>query len=306
MSETREKVNDLAAAESPEDISQRDKHTAELKALEVEFRAAIEDESTVTTRTVPETSESREYRELEDRVNVGSIVKAVADAGGTVGAERELQQHLNAGGNFIPLSLLRDEHRAATVPTGDEPSATTPLIDQVFPSSIMAFAGVDLRERPAGELGYPVITTGVTIHAPAGSAAAAETDGAIAVTTLAPKRLQGSLALRRRRLGDVRRAGQRRAVPSPGGRDVEDGFRSAEPDRRRHLGQGYRSDKSQQRDDGGDLSVGSLRRRRRRVRRECRRDSAGSSEPAARARSSTWAQLSSTPGRRRKCPWPKR
>ena len=197
MSETREAVNGMVDATTPEDISRRDKLGAELKALEVEFRAAIEAESTVTTRTSPETPESREYRELRERVNVGAVVKAVADGGGTTGAERELQQHLKAGGNYIPLSLLRDEHRAATVPSGDEPSVPMPLIDQVFPSSIMAFAGVDLRERPAGETGYPVITTGVTIHAPAGSAAAAETDGAIAVITLAPKRLQGSLALRR-------------------------------------------------------------------------------------------------------------
>ena len=127
---------------------------------------------------------------------MGAIVKGMADLGGTTGAERELQQHLGQGAGFIPLSMLAEE-RAATVPSGDEPSDAMPLIQQVFPSSAMAFAGVDLRERPAGEQGFPVLETGVTVHSVASSADAAETNGAVAVKTLAPKRLQGNLAFRR-------------------------------------------------------------------------------------------------------------
>ena len=51
MSETREKVNDLAAAESEDDISQREKLSAELKAQEVELRAAIEADASTTSES---------------------------------------------------------------------------------------------------------------------------------------------------------------------------------------------------------------------------------------------------------------
>ena len=53
MSETREKVNDLAGAESADDISRRDTLSAELKAQEVELRTAIEADAD----TPPETRE---------------------------------------------------------------------------------------------------------------------------------------------------------------------------------------------------------------------------------------------------------
>ena len=68
MSETREKVNDLASAESDADISQREKLSAELKAQEVELRAAIEAEDS-------KTPESREWADVSSRFDLGRDVR---------------------------------------------------------------------------------------------------------------------------------------------------------------------------------------------------------------------------------------
>ena len=179
--------------------------TARLKALEVTLQAALlaepedretDETTTETTETTTETAEDRELRELRGRANVAKIIKGVLD-GYADGPERELQAALKLPGNAIPLAMLVDEQRAAVALSGDEPAGARPVVPQVFPASIAAFAGVSIETVPTGQAVYPVITTGVTIHTPAGSAAAAETDAVIAVSTLTPKRLQGNIAVRR-------------------------------------------------------------------------------------------------------------
>ena len=69
MSETREKVNDLAGAQSAEDISRRETLSAEHKAQEVELRAAIAAEGAAST-----SPESREWSDLNSRFDYGRVV----------------------------------------------------------------------------------------------------------------------------------------------------------------------------------------------------------------------------------------
>ena len=70
MSETREKVNDLTAAESDADIARRDKLTAEFKAQEVELRAALEADDAADT-----TAETREWADVSNRFDLGGDVR---------------------------------------------------------------------------------------------------------------------------------------------------------------------------------------------------------------------------------------
>ena len=147
--------------------------------------------------------EGAEFRRMLDGFSVAKVVQAVASSEGTEGRERELQQHLGIGAHSIPIQSLAperrgEEHRAAATFTGDTPN-TTPrdIIAQVFPESIAAFAGIMGETVAAGEAIYPVITTGASVHRPAGSAAAGESTAAIGVTTLAPQRIQASFAYQR-------------------------------------------------------------------------------------------------------------
>ena len=81
MSETREKVNDLATAESEADISRREKLVDELKAQEVEYRAAIEAEDDTT----PET---REWADVSGRFDLGELFEGVMEHQGQLRCNR--------------------------------------------------------------------------------------------------------------------------------------------------------------------------------------------------------------------------
>ena len=94
MSETREKVNDLASAESADDISQRDKLCAELKAGEVELRAAIEADAD----TSPET---REWADVSGRFDLGEMFANVMEHRASSGAISEVQKERGLAANAI-------------------------------------------------------------------------------------------------------------------------------------------------------------------------------------------------------------
>ena len=111
-------------------------------------------------------------------------------------AQRESYSNITAWAACpFPLSLL--ETRAETAISGDNPNVARPVLGQLFPTSIAAFAGVAVETVPSGEAGYPVITTGATVEALAQGASGTESTGAITITTLVPKRLQASLRYQR-------------------------------------------------------------------------------------------------------------
>ena len=113
MSETREKVNDLAAAESEDDISRREKLSAELKAQEVELRAAIEADGAANT-----TSETREWADLSSRFDLGEMFTNVIEHRASAGAIGEVQKERGLAANALPVEMLM-EKRAVTEAPGD-------------------------------------------------------------------------------------------------------------------------------------------------------------------------------------------
>ena len=167
-----------------------------VRAMQSELEAAAllePDEHEHRSETV--TSEDLELRGLIGNANAGRIIEAAIRGHATEGAERELQQHYGLSSMSLPLSLL--ETRAVATVTGDEPNESRPVLGQLFPSSVAAFAGVAIETVAVGEAGYPVISTGATPEELAKSAAGTESTAAIVITTLTPKRLQASLRYQR-------------------------------------------------------------------------------------------------------------
>ena len=139
-------------------------------------------------------AEGRELRQLANKASVGRMLAGILEEG--EGADRELRSALgNMPADYIPMVLL--ERRAAVTTTGDEPASAQPFIGRVFPQSAAAFCGVDVQGVAVGQVVVPVLSTGVTIGGPhTDSTEVTETTGAVTISTLEPKRLNGSFAVK--------------------------------------------------------------------------------------------------------------
>ena len=184
MSETREKVNDLAGAESADDISRRDTLSAELKAQEVELRAAIEADAD----TPPET---REWADVSGRFDLGEMFTNVMEHRDSAGAIGEVQKERGLGPNAIPTEMLM-EKRAVTPAPADAGQSQAQITGFVFPQSVAAFLSIPSPIVPVGDATFPVLTSDPAAGTPAENAAQAETTGAFSADVLTPKRIQAS------------------------------------------------------------------------------------------------------------------
>ena len=184
MSETREKVNDLAGAESEADISQRDKFVAEMKAQEAELRAAI----AADDNTTPET---REWADVSSRFDLGEMFTNVMEHRDSAGAIGEVQKERGLGPNAIPTEMLM-EKRAVTPAPADTGQSQAQITGFVFPQSVAAFLSIPSPIVPVGDATFPVLTSDPAAGTPAENAAQAETTGAFSADVLTPKRIQAS------------------------------------------------------------------------------------------------------------------
>ena len=144
-------------------------------------------------------AEGREIRQLVSKASAGRMLAGILEEGEGQGADRELRAALGIPSDYIPLAML--ERRAAVALTGDEPANAVPFIGRVFPMGAAAFCGVDVQSVGVGQVVVPVLATGVTIGGPyTNSTEATETTGAVTLSTLEPKRLNGSFAVRQKDL----------------------------------------------------------------------------------------------------------
>ena len=184
MSETREKVNDLASAESADDISRRDTLSAELKAQEVELRAAIEADDAATTET-------REWADVSSRFDMGEMFTNVMEHRDSAGAIAEVQKERGLGPNAIPTEMLM-EKRAVTPAPADTGQSQAQITGFVFPQSVAAFLSIPSPIVPVGDATFPVLTSDPAAGVPAENASQSETTGAFSADVLTPKRIQAS------------------------------------------------------------------------------------------------------------------
>ena len=143
MSETREKVNDLVTAESADDVTQRDKLSADLKALEAELRAAIEADGAAST-----SPEAREWDDLNSGFDLGEMFTNVIEHRANSGEIAEVQAERGLAANAIPTDMLMVEYRAVDSGTwrrGPEPEPDCRLR---VPSVSGGFPGDSFRYGP--------------------------------------------------------------------------------------------------------------------------------------------------------------
>ena len=196
LSEVREKLNGLAG--EPEALTEEQRATAdalhvEYADLEVKFRAAMVSESDAETRAkelFSDDPQAVEYRALVGRASVGRIFKAALEHRQTEGAESELQKHRGLAANQIPLALLQE--RAATPAPTNVGTMQQPVVPWVFPGAVSAFLGVSQPVVPVGEVIFPVMSSELSVEAPAEGASTTETTGSFTADALQPARLQAS------------------------------------------------------------------------------------------------------------------
>ena len=187
MSETREAVNDLAGAQSAEDISRRETLSAEHKALETEYRAAVAAEGAANT-----SPESREWSDLNNRFDLGELFASVIEHRDSNGVLAEVQKERKLGANAIPTELLMVEHRAVTPAPGDVGQNQSDITGYVFPQSVAAFLGIPSPMVGVGDQTFPVLTSDPAASTPAENAAVSETTGVYSADVLVPGRIQAS------------------------------------------------------------------------------------------------------------------
>ena len=186
MSETREKINSMPEirVDDADKLAERDELTAELKAQEVELRAAIEADDDTT-------SESREWADVSGRFDLGEMFTNVVEHRASAGAIAEVQTERGLGVNDIPTEMLM-EHRAVTPAPGDVGQSQSEITGYVFPQSVAAFMGIPSPIVPVGDATFPVLTSDPAAGVPAENGAQSETTGAFSADVLTPKRIQAS------------------------------------------------------------------------------------------------------------------
>ena len=201
LSELREKLNALNAVAELTD-AQRTEESALLasqKAVEVEYRGALQTEADADTTTTPD-AETRERLQLVARASLGAIFARAVEHRATDGAESELQAALDLAPNQVPIDLLRApvEHRAITPAPTHVGASEQPVLMPIFADGDAAFLGVDQVTVPAGDAVFPVLTNRPTVGGPhADSTEVAETTGAFTAELVKPERLQAAFTYRR-------------------------------------------------------------------------------------------------------------
>lgn len=241
-SEVRKRLGDIAGLEgdalTDEVREERDTLMVELRDSEPQLQAAIvaEDEERETSRREAgqdvvtreaETPEDREFRQLQDTVELRDYASALASKDGKLdtraaelnaaiferngAASAEIRTQLLAGedGVLVPWSALagraqrpapaRAEERADTasaLPATGVQVGERDFVGRVFAGGAAAFLGVRFDTVPVGEASYFVLTAGAT---PESKAAGAEKDAEEASLTgivMEPHRLSAAYTIR--------------------------------------------------------------------------------------------------------------
>ena len=156
----------------------------DLKALEAEYRTAIEADGAAS----PET---REWADLNGKFDLGEMFTNVMEHRASAGAIAEVQSERGLGGNDIPTEMLM-EKRAVTPAPGDVGQSQSEITGFVFPQSVAAFLAIPSPVVPVGDATFPVLTSDPAAGTPAENGAQSETTGAFTADVLTPGRIQAS------------------------------------------------------------------------------------------------------------------
>ena len=186
MSELRQKINDMTEIriDDADKLAERQKLSAELKAQEVELRAAIEADA----NTSPET---REWADVNGKFDLGTMFENVVEHRVSDGAIAEVQAERGLAANALPTEILMEKRAVTEAPTAVG-SSQSAIEGYVFPRSVAAFLGIPSPIVPAGDATFPVVTSNTAAGTPAEDADQSETDGEFSADVLSPSRIQAS------------------------------------------------------------------------------------------------------------------
>ena len=189
------KLSEVRSLALAADVSESDAASlrGQLAGLEVEYRAAVADE------TVTVDAETRERSELRDRSTFADYVGAAVLGSPLAGAAAEYAAAEGCPG-MLPVALFgapvaverRVEHRAITPgPAAGADSTTQPTVPALFARGDAASLGIQFPMVAFGEAHFPVLTTPPPAAIKAGSAAAPVTAGAFTLEKRSPSRVTG-------------------------------------------------------------------------------------------------------------------
>ena len=193
QSRLREAVNDALSKDKLTDPEREEmeKGTKRLQETEGELRAAITLEAAEDAELRNEFTddpETREFRALETRSNVGLYVSAAMSGGRVGGAELEFNQALKLPEDHFPLRLLApgQEQRATTAV--DAATQQTRWVDRLFAEACAMTLGFTFDSVAPGVAAYPVTTGGATPAQRGKSQLTADAGWTVGVTELKPTR----------------------------------------------------------------------------------------------------------------------
>ena len=188
MSELRQKINDMPEirVDAADKLAERQKLVDELKAQEVEYRAAIEADDAANT-----SPETREWADVSSKFDLGEMFTNVLEHRASAGAIAEVQSERGLGGNDIPTEMLMEKRAVTPAPT-DTGQTQNQIEGYVFPNTVAAFLGIPSPVVPVGDTTFPVLTSDPAAGTPAENASQSETTGAFTADVLTPKRIQAS------------------------------------------------------------------------------------------------------------------
>ena len=185
------KLSEVRSLALAADVSESDAASlrGQLAGLEVEYRAAVADE------TVTVDAETRERSELRSRSAFGDYIAAAVLGQSLTGAAAEYAAAEGCPG-MLPVALfgapVAVEHRAITPgPAAGAESTTQPTVPALFARSDSAALGVQFPAVAAGEAHFPVLSTPPPAAIKAAGAAAPVTAGAFTLAKRSPSRVTG-------------------------------------------------------------------------------------------------------------------
>jgi len=169
QSEIRSALAAIVGKATPSEDETRQMETLDLeyRSNETRYRAALIAEDTERREAGRdlETAETREKAKLKDKFEVRQVIAALDDGRALSGETAELVQEMRSHGSYrgVPIPLEALEMRSGeTVASGVyDPVKTMPVIDRLFPDSVMAKMGGALISIDSGSNEYPVTSSAI-------------------------------------------------------------------------------------------------------------------------------------------------
>lgn len=168
QSEIRQELSTLAAKESPDEneVRSMSELDREYTTNETRYRACLiaEDQERKEAGEELEERSEKEFSDLIASFELRQVALALDEGSPLSGQTAEVVQEMRSHGGYqgIPVPLMALEQRAGeTIASGTpDPISTRPIIDRLFPASVMGLMGGQVVNITSGETEWPVATQG--------------------------------------------------------------------------------------------------------------------------------------------------